>query len=437
MRQEVGDIDIDSIRLSFSNPRYSNLGLETQEEIIDHLCRREQVFELAKSIRDEGLNPLDRFGLLKLRNKSGEKLYEVHEGNRRICALQLLHDPQRAPIGLRKKFRELAQGYETITRVAAVIFDDKLVMRHWMSRMHLGEQGGAGRRSWSAEAKANFDGDSNQNELAKQMFDRAVHIGAMTKEQTERRLTTMTRWIRNKRMKTVLGINNSDKKGFRTNLPSDDFDKLLRVIIEDLLSGTLTSRHKALEIQKYADNLCKKAGVSEERVSEHSVSQSRSGSNNSKAAKTESSAAHKRLKNVHESAELRELLCNSNSDKLVDLYNSICKVPVDRHCALVAAGCWALIECLTSLAGRDKKTDFYSFYSNKRLGDIGLQKSELRTLRDCLKRIAGFGNTIKHHPVSTLFDAPQLVNDMQTLEPVLIGTIKKIETDSMVEPKYL
>ena len=101
------NVGIDTIDLWRQNPRYSHLNFKTQDEIINHLCENEQIYEIAKDIRQRGLNLLENFGLFPLeQNDIGETItsakYEVREGKRRLCALKLLKDPSRAPSRLQK-----------------------------------------------------------------------------------------------------------------------------------------------------------------------------------------------------------------------------------------------------------------------------------------------------------------------------------------------
>ena len=85
--------------------------MDTQEEIIEYLCKDEQVFNLARSIAEAGTNPLSLTGLV-LDEKSAKgvkKSYHVWEGNRRICAIQLLNDHDKASPNLREGFATLAK----------------------------------------------------------------------------------------------------------------------------------------------------------------------------------------------------------------------------------------------------------------------------------------------------------------------------------------
>ena len=47
------------------------------------------------------------------------------EGNRRVCALKLLRDPDLAPADKRKSFENAAEGWTPIRQISAVVFDDR------------------------------------------------------------------------------------------------------------------------------------------------------------------------------------------------------------------------------------------------------------------------------------------------------------------------
>jgi hypothetical protein len=97
-------VPIGQIFLDLSNPRHEPLA--TEDEAIQYLCDKEEVWTLARDITAIGLNPLERVALIPIKGQKGA--YTMAEGNRRLCALKLLADPDRAPAKLRKGFATLA-----------------------------------------------------------------------------------------------------------------------------------------------------------------------------------------------------------------------------------------------------------------------------------------------------------------------------------------
>ena len=173
----IEDVDVERIFLYEENPRHEPL--ESQPEIIEHLCKDEQVHNLAKSIAAEGTNPLEAVGLVEIPSTSkGKKSYVVWEGNRRLCAIKLLNDPDLAPAHLRKDIATLAEGHIAIDSIPAVVFDDHDKLRFWMGVIHGGQQGGIGRKDWNADQKQRHTG-SNRNKIALAILDLSEKMGIL------------------------------------------------------------------------------------------------------------------------------------------------------------------------------------------------------------------------------------------------------------------
>ncbi|MCK0096705.1 hypothetical protein MWU60_14080 [Yoonia sp. F2084L] len=85
-------ISANRIFLDLENPRVAN-PFESEDDAIAWLCDNEDVLTLAKDIREIGPNPLELVAVMK----KGSNAYVALEGNRRVCALMLLNDPDRAP----------------------------------------------------------------------------------------------------------------------------------------------------------------------------------------------------------------------------------------------------------------------------------------------------------------------------------------------------
>ena len=66
--------------------------------IRDSLLGKEKVRKLAEDIATKGISPLDRLGVTA--HPKVNDSYVAVEGNRRLCALKLLADPEKAPTEL-------------------------------------------------------------------------------------------------------------------------------------------------------------------------------------------------------------------------------------------------------------------------------------------------------------------------------------------------
>jgi hypothetical protein len=144
-----------------------------------NLCDKEDVYSLARDIVKLGMNPLELCGVIPADKKKTGGTFFVAEGNRRICALKLLSDPELAPPKYRKQFAKLAEGWTPAKTVTAVKFEDIETIRIWLDRIHNGPQGGIGRRQWNAEQKARFDG-GNKNKASQALLDYAEQEGMIS-----------------------------------------------------------------------------------------------------------------------------------------------------------------------------------------------------------------------------------------------------------------
>lgn len=427
MARHLGPIEIDRIFLYEENPRHEPI--ESEPEVIEHLCKDEQVYNLARNIADAGPNPLDLLGLVEIRGSGGKKSYQAWEGNRRLCAIKLLNDPDRAPAHLRKDFARLSAESEhvPIKKITCVVFDDHDDLKYWMGIIHDGAQAGVGRLSWDAQQKARHFGVSSRNKLALAVLDAAEAMKLITKEDRDGKLTTAQRFLNSSVVREAIGLDNSNPDDVSFNRPLQDFRKQLGQFIADLVQGErVTSRNNRAQIDAYGRTLARSKGVSDQRTSPQSLKTA-----SAPATKTSSSAAKRRSKpkqprriaHLDFNKDLAAALETMRNSKLESLYYSLCQVHI-QHAPLLTIGLWAFIESLCALAGKSDKTDFVSFYSKQKLAQLGIP--EKAAIRTALTRIQTNGNSTKHHEIAASFDGQQLYNDLETTTPLLIKTVESI-----------
>ena len=370
-------------------------------------------------------------GVVELKGSkySGKKNYQVWEGNRQVCAIKLLNDPDRAPAKLRRDFERLASGgtYTPIKTINCVVFDDHEDLKFWMGIIHDGAQNGVGLLPWDAQQKARHFG-SGRNRIALAMLDAAEDAGFINKDERVGKLTTAQRFLNRSVVREALGIETANPDDITINRPVEDFRKQLGRFIADLKEGIkVTSRHNQHQIDQYGRKLAGAADISGKRVEPISLAKAAKGTSTKKDAKKEKSKKLRRIIHIEYDKDLAAALEALANAKLESLYNSLCNVRLD-HAPLLAIGAWAFIESLAARAGKGPNTDFLSFYSVQRLGGYGLGNSnkQLAPIRDALERIQRFGNTTKHHEVSALFDGRQLANDFATITPIAIKTLESI-----------
>lgn len=425
--RHMESVQVDRIFLYEENPRHEPI--ETQDEIIETLCKGEQVFNLARNISEAGTNPIELLGLIQVSGSgaaSTKKVYQVWEGNRRVCAIKLLNDPDLAPPHLRKDFARLAaeSAHVPITKLPAIIFDDHDDLKYWQGIIHDGAQAGVGRLDWDAQQKARHFG-SNRNRVALAVLDAAENLGFISKEERQGKLTTAQRFLNSPVVREAIGIDTENPEDITYNRPPKNFKKQLSRFIDDLKDGNkISSRFNRSQVDAYGRKLASNPEITNERVSPVSLTSVTAVKR--KPARRTQPRKPKPPTHLEYDKNLATALGAHANAKLEALYYSICAVHVE-HTLLLTIGVWAFIESLSALAGKKDNTDFQAFYSNQRLSAYGLGSGKsLGPVRDALKRISRNGNATKHHKISGNFDGAQLINDLATITPLLIKTAESL-----------
>lgn len=422
--KSVDNIPVGRIFLALDNPRHEPV--DSESEAIERLCGKEDVVPLARDIVRHGLSPLERFALTQIgTTKGGAPTYWVAEGNRRICALKLLIDPELAPPRYRKTFEKLAEQWTPIEVINGVVFADVDTLHLWLDRVHSGTQGGIGRKNWDSEQKQRFSG-SSKNRLAQAVLDYAENEGMITKEQREGKLTTAQRFLNPEAVQETFGIDRTNPEELGRTRPKAEFDAILKRFIADLIEGKeVNSRKNKPDIVKYARGLTTVAGVTNSRIESEPLVNPIDAK---KSRVRKVPRKPERARHVAYSDEVGKALKTLANEKLESLYYSICALELDRHSPIVAIGVWAFVETLTAAAGRSDNVAFDAFLTKEKLRGFGVVGDDQKAVRSALSRISEYGNQTKHHKVSAAFNGDQINNDMLTLKATLSGLISEAET---------
>jgi len=426
-------IDFDNVHLDLENPRHEEL--DTQEEVIKFLCDNEQVRPLANHIVKNGLNPLEVFALVKI----GEDTYISGEGNRRTCALKLLNDPNLAPKKEKSSFLKLHDEWGGIEKIPAIIFEDKADAAIWIELTHGGQQGGAGRRRWEPLQYSRFKGES-ANRLAQFIIEYALENRFLTKEQVDKKITTITRYFSNPIFRNVVGIDNSDTDNFKRTRSKDDFDSILNHFLKDLMEGKIVnSRQNKKSIEAYANGIINEVGVSDTKIESISFNASLGKTKKTSPSAIKNNSANTNIsvtkpkslsktKNLPYNDNISRLLEDKCTRKLSALYRSICMVEIsDDHTPLLTVGLWSFLESLSAvLHGSEIK--FKDFFSHDRLANYGFSNKENRkAMVSVLQRVCDLGDMTKHNTTLANFNGEQLACDMEILNPLLQKSLEKHE----------
>jgi hypothetical protein len=253
----VDDVPLTRLHLDPENPRHDPI--QDEDKIIAQLYTAEKALAVAKDIASKGtISPLDRIGVIEMDDHPDH--YLVVEGNRRTCALKLLHDPRKAPNPRAKSAIEAIPKVSTLpSRFPVVVFRDRQAAEPWLKLRHLGDQGGAGIRPWGPDAKNRFARGATPDRLALAVLDRAEAAGWI--DPTKRKsiaLTTLTRYLSNPVVRAALGLGSPSELRF-THDPAE-VDAALRHFIEDALprpngEAPVYSRSNADERRAYGQAL--------------------------------------------------------------------------------------------------------------------------------------------------------------------------------------
>ncbi len=240
---------------------------DDEEKIRELFGSLPETLILATHLAENGQNPLDRIGIIAHPKLPGH--YVIREGNRRLCAMQLLRDPDRAPTeSIRKSFQKLAStGRPIPDKVPAVLFHEQHKARVWMSVKHEGPQGGLGTVPWGSKEKTRFNREGetgktrpkNPNRQAEALLTYAVKEGLITPEERNLiALTTITRYLPN--VRTALALLNTED--CTTNARPDEFKAALQRFLKDAkdtgtpgVKATVHSRSSSAQRTEYAETL--------------------------------------------------------------------------------------------------------------------------------------------------------------------------------------
>lgn len=363
----------------------------------------------------------------KRRSASPAISYHVAEGNRRICALKLLNDPDLAPPAIRKDFEKLSYGWNIIKAVPAVVFKSSDDVRIWLDRVHSGPQGGIGRKPWNSDQKQRFWG-GNKNRLALMLLDYAEEQKMIDAEEREGKLTTAQRFLSNPILRETIGIDVTNDEELNRTRPKPEFDILVKTFVDDLVAGkSVTSRMNKDAIQNYARNLVNVDGVTNTRIASEPIA----GQNSViKPRQIKKPKKPKHAVTVQYEREISTALKEYDNQKLESLYYSITAIELEHHTPLVCVGTWAFFESLTACAGRNDGTPFKDFLTKARLNTLGVA-GDTRAARAAIERIADYGNVTKHHAVAVTFNGDQLNNDMVLLKNVILGCVTAATTKAV------
>lgn len=347
MQPKFRRADVLDLLLNRDNPRH--VRKENQEEIIAYLLEDEEVYNLARHISQKGINPLEVAAIF-----SGEDgSLTVAEGNRRVCAAQLLTDPGKAPEGVRARYRALAAKSVDVSQINVAEFDNYEAAQPWLQILHDGEQDGVGRRRWKPEQKARSTTSKSNDALAVALLDYAENLGILDSTgRQDVQVSTATRYLANPAVRRAMGLT-SLATSEQVTIATDEerFTNVLSNFFEGIRSKRLHSRSVSVDWLNYANDLEANFGPAEAR-SQNSVISPSSGSRRT-VRRTRARIVPPETRYIDPSAKLVEGLNRLGQFKLSNLYHSLTTIRLDENPVLLTSGAWVFVETLTALHGRN------------------------------------------------------------------------------------
>jgi hypothetical protein len=233
------DLKIEDLILDHDNPRITHA--EGQHEALQKIVKdqKTKLVKLAQSIAEKGLNPMDRFLVLRVHQKP--ERFIALEGNRRTAVFKLLSNPavmsglDIAP-PMRAIFERLAKDFKKskVEPIAGFEMPSRQDGDYWLELRHKGEMGGAGIVDWTAAQSQRF----RDRSPAIQALDMVTERGGLSTDLRDKiadkfPITTLQRFVEDKDVRRALGLD--VKKGkLVTSLPAKEALKPLRRIVSDL-----------------------------------------------------------------------------------------------------------------------------------------------------------------------------------------------------------
>jgi hypothetical protein len=231
-------LKIDSLDLDLQNPRISIASdqRDAMQKIINE--QRVRLINLAESIAAKGLNPMDRF--LVIRSDRHSKFIVV-EGNRRALAMKLLKNPSlihdlEMPDSFRKRLLRASKTFDLkkVEPIDCFEVEDRSQGNDWIRQRHIGADAGRGIVDWSSIASSRFRG----RDPALQALDFVLEHGNLNDEQIQQitgkfPLSTLDRLLSTPSVRTAIGFE-IEKGKLLTDLPPQEALKPLKRIVLDL-----------------------------------------------------------------------------------------------------------------------------------------------------------------------------------------------------------
>lgn len=238
IKNEYKDFSIDDLSVSPENPRHDEL--EDEHESINWLTENltDRMKKLSQDIAQTGF-VYDPPLLSKEKGK-----WKLHDGNRRIACLKLMHNPSIANDEKIKKFYEaLSESHKgrIPKKIHCRIENDPKVINDILERRHAGGESGIGQMPWTPEGKDNFfirKGLENPTPKFGNALSRYLKENNVVGKNDKVPVSIFDRLISNEEYKNKIGVSFKNKT---LSFIGDEVksQQILKRIIDDNKSGAI------------------------------------------------------------------------------------------------------------------------------------------------------------------------------------------------------
>lgn len=397
------------LHLDLHNPRHEPAANEAQA--IELLYADEKVAVVAADIvAQRAMSPLDMIGVIAMPGNPGH--YIAVEGNRRLCALLLLNDPERAPgPAERAAMQQLASQVQLPEALEVVVFDSRDDSRSWISLRHLGPQEGQGLKPWTAGQKSRATEGGGENALAGAVLDRAA-AGEWLGDAAPPAVTTLTRALKSREVRAALGL--AHHRSLEFTHDSDEVDTALKQFLRDALpTGTdekprVNSRASAQDQAAYAREFRTRGFAPTTALPAPQVPA---------PAEPAPKIGSKAARNLPDPGKRKCLVptgfvCNAKDDNLRRFFHEFKQMPIDGHEYASAYMLRAFAEWIMCLYIKEVVPGF-------------TLTNDRALVQACADQLDPTGNNPKFKPIRTAASATHASHSFHTLGAAVHGSIHK------------
>jgi hypothetical protein len=201
-------IRVEDLVLDEENPRLAEEG-RSQAQILSEWSRDRKNQRLATHVAAHGLSPIELVAVIP--HPDLPRRFVVAEGNRRLTALKLLHQPSlAADDATAQRFRQIAKQHVIQAKVLCLVFASRAEADPWIELRHSGMAEGVGTVSWDTAQKYHFNvrrAKSDPNADAVRFLELAHERSWITPEQRRAvPVTSLRRVLGDTKARALLGV---------------------------------------------------------------------------------------------------------------------------------------------------------------------------------------------------------------------------------------